>query len=140
MVEGTINGFKFQAPLEPDGKKSHWLKVEKPMLKAINAEVGDTVTLEIASIKEWPDPKVPADLKAALVGHPEAHAVWLDTTPMARWDWVRWLGSTKNPETRKKRIGVALSKLESGMRRPCCFNRAMCTDPSVANNGILIEQ
>jgi hypothetical protein len=27
-IEGTLNGFAFQAMLEPDGKKSHWLKVD----------------------------------------------------------------------------------------------------------------
>ncbi|KKU82000.1 MAG: hypothetical protein UY09_C0025G0017 [Parcubacteria group bacterium GW2011_GWA2_47_8] len=29
MVEGTINGFRFQAALEPDGKGSHWFRVDK---------------------------------------------------------------------------------------------------------------
>jgi len=26
-IKGTLNGFPFQATLEPDGQKSHWLKV-----------------------------------------------------------------------------------------------------------------
>src|SRR5512132_745359 len=46
-IEGTINGFAFQATLEPDGQKSHWLKVDRKLSKAARAEAGDMVTLEI---------------------------------------------------------------------------------------------
>jgi hypothetical protein len=135
MVEGKINHLRFQAPLEPDGRSGHWLKVEKDMLAAAKE---DTITLEIEPIKKWPEPKMPADLKKALTASPTAYETWKDITPAARWDWVRWIGSTKNAETRKKRIGVALSKMNAGNRRPCCFNRNSCTEPEVSNNGILI--
>src|SRR2546423_15234191 len=41
-VEGTINGVSFQATLEPDGKKSHWLKVDSKLREtAGGAEAGD---------------------------------------------------------------------------------------------------
>lgn len=139
MVEGTLNGFRFRTALEPDGKGSHWFAVDKTVRAASHAEVGDTVTLVIAPIKEWPEPKVPEDLKTALAAAPQAHNLWMAITPMARWDWIRWVGSTKQPETRKRRIEVACSKLKAGERRPCCFNRTQCTDPSVSNNGVLLE-
>lgn len=139
MVEGTINDFHFQVLLEPDGKGSHWFEIDKKISKATGANAGDTVTLAVEPIKIWPNPDVPTDLKNALADTPEAQAMWLDITPMARWDWIRWIRSTKNAETRKKRIQVALSKLKSGERRPCCFNRSMCTDPSVSNNGVLLD-
>jgi hypothetical protein len=139
MAEGTINDFSFQAPLEPDGVGGHWLKVEKAMREKAKTHEGDRVTIEIEPIKEWPEPKVPADLKKALTDSPTAHATWMDITPMARWEWIRWIGATKNPQTRNKRIGVALSKMNAGSRRPCCFNRSACTDPTVSNNGILLE-
>jgi hypothetical protein len=138
MVAGTINGRPLQAPLEPDGQSGHWLKVEKNMLAATKADEGETVMVEIEPIKEWPEPKVPADLKKALTDTPTAYSTWKDITPAARWDWIRWIGATKNPETRKKRIGVALSKMNAGSRRPCCFNRNSCTEPEVSNNGILL--
>ena len=34
MVEGTLNGCPFQAPLEPDGKGSHWLRVDATLRAA----------------------------------------------------------------------------------------------------------
>jgi len=139
MVAGTINDFRFQAALEPDGQGSHWFKLDDAMRKAVQADVGDTVTLAIEPVKEWTEPNVPADLKKALAASPQAQTIWREITPMARWDWIRWIGSTKNPETRRHRIEVALSKLNAGNRRPCCFNRTVCTDPYVSNNGVLLE-
>ena len=139
MVEGTINGFGFQAALEPDGKGSHWFRVDKTMREAAGADAGDTVTLEIEPTREWPEPKVPADLKNALTADPLAHALWMDITPMARWDWIRWIGSTRQPETRRRRIETACSKLTAGQRRPCCFNRSVCTEPAISRNGVLID-
>jgi hypothetical protein len=139
MVVGTINSFRFQAALEPDGKGSHWFRADKTMSKAIGADAGDTVMLAIEPVKEWSEPNVPADLKNALAVVPQAHTLWMEITPMARWDWIRWIGSTKQPETRRRRIETALSKLKAGDRRPCCFNRTICTEPYVSNNGVLLE-
>lgn len=137
MVEGTINDYPFQAALEPDGRGSHWLKVDKTMLEAAHADLGDTVTLEIEPVKVWPEPEVPSDLKKALQANKDAYETWMDITPIARWDWIRWINSTKNPQTRKIRIEKTFSKFKNGIRRPCCFNRTMCTVPDVSNNGVL---
>src|SRR3989344_3115045 len=139
MVEGTINGFRFKAALEPDGKGSHWFRVDENMRKAARVDAGDTATLAIEPAKEWPEPKMPADLKKALVASPQANKIWMDITPMARWEWIRWIRSPKKPETRRRRIETACSKLKAGNRRPCCFNSSMCTEPDVSNNGVLIE-
>jgi len=134
MVEGTINGSHFEAPLEPDGKGSHWFKIEKSM----KAKAGDTATLEIAPIEAWPEPTIPADFKRALTSAPKSLKVWNEATPIAHWDWIRWVGMSKNPATRKKHIVVALSKLAHRERRPCCFNRSVCCEPAVSNNGVLL--
>lgn len=139
MVEGTINGFHFQTVLEPDGRGSHWFRVDKTMSEAIGKKAGDTVTLEIFPIKEWIEPEVPEDFKKALATTPKAQDLWKDITPNARWDWIRWIRAVKTKETREKHIEVALSKLNKGMRRPCCFNRNVCTEPSVSHNWVLLE-
>ena len=81
-IEGTINGVPFQATLEPDGQKSHWLKVDRKLSEAAGAEAGDVVTLEIAPAAEEPEPEVPADLRKALAAAaPKARALWSDITP-----------------------------------------------------------
>ncbi|HEU5121770.1 MAG TPA: YdeI/OmpD-associated family protein [Candidatus Saccharimonadales bacterium] len=138
MVKGTINGYAFQSVLEPDGKWSHWFRADESLQKQIGAKAGDTVVLDIESTKEWPEPDLPQDLKLALQSHPQASAMWKAITPMARWDWIRWIRGTKDPETRKRRIEASMSKMKAGERRPCCFNRAMCTDPYVSKSGVLL--
>jgi hypothetical protein len=139
MVKGTINDFRFQTPLEPDGNGSHWFKVGTSLRKSAGVEAGDTATLSIEPTKEWPEPNVPADLKIALDANPQAQTLWTRITPMARHEWIRWIGSTAQSETRKRRIETSLSKLRAGERRPCCFNRNVCCVPQVSKNGVLLE-
>ena len=114
MVEGTINGFRFQATLEPDGRGSHWLRVDEAMIKNAHVSAGNTALLVIEPTKEWPEPEVPEDLNKALAAAPQVQKLWMDITPMARWEWIRWIRSTKQPETRRRRIEVACSKLKAG--------------------------
>jgi hypothetical protein len=85
------------------------------------------------------EPRIPKDSQAALASAPEVSEVWNDITPMARWEWIRWISATKNPETRKRRIRVGISKLRSGKRRLCCFDLAACTDPDLSKSGKLVE-
>ena len=81
-IEGTINGFPFQAMLEPDGQKSHWLKVDRKLSEAAGAHAGDVIMLEIAPAAEEPEPEVPTDLRKALAtAAPKARALWADVTP-----------------------------------------------------------
>ena len=104
VVEGTFNDHAFQLPLEPDGVGSHWLRVSNRMLTAARAEVGDSVSVAVEPMAPWPEPKVPADLAEALASDPETRRLWMDITPVARWDWIRWIGSTRNRDTRAIRI------------------------------------
>jgi hypothetical protein len=123
-VEGIINGHPFRATLEPDGQKSHWLKVNKEMREAAGAQVGDVVPLEILAVGKEPEPQVPVDLRKALAAAPEARAVWSDITPIARRDWIVWITSAKGSETRSRRIHNACEMLAAGKRRVCCFDRS----------------
>jgi hypothetical protein len=139
LVEGTINGFRSKIVLEPDGKGSHWFRLDSDLLESAGIDAGDKVMMAVEPSKEWPEPEVPADLNKALAADRDANALWGKITPMARWDWLRWIRATNNRETRTHRIEVAMSKLRSGERRPCCFNRNQCTEPEVSKSGILIE-
>jgi hypothetical protein len=123
-VDGTLNGCRFHATLEPDGKGGHWLKVDRKMREAAGVAAGDVVTLEITPMAKEPEPKVPVDLRKALAAAPEARAAWLDITPVARRDWIQWIDSAKQAETRERRIRNACSMLADGKRRPCCFDRS----------------
>jgi hypothetical protein len=124
-IEGTINGSPFQAALEPDGEKSHWLKVDRKLSEAAGADAGDVVTLEIAPAGKDTEPEVPTDLRKALAAAaPKTRTVWSDITPNARRDWIHWITSAKQEETRTRRIKNACSMLAAGKRRVCCFDRS----------------
>jgi hypothetical protein len=93
-VEGTINDHPFKATLEPDGQGRQL------------------------------EPKVPADLRRALAAAPKARASWSDITPNARRDWIQWITSARQAETRARRVHSACDMLASGKRRVCCFDRS----------------
>jgi hypothetical protein len=138
-VKGVMNRHAFQTVLEPDGRRGHWLKVDTKLQKSLALSQGETVALEVEPTKDWPEPDIPRDFQTALADAPDISELWKDITPMARWEWVRWINATKNPETRKRRVEVGISKLRSGKRRPCCFDLAACTDPDLSKNGRLVE-
>jgi hypothetical protein len=124
-IEGTINGFPFKAALEPDGQKSHWLKVDRKLSKAAGADAGDIVTLQIAPAGKETEPEVPPDLRNALAAAaPKVRVVWSEITPNARRDWIHWITSAKQADTRARRVKNACSMLAAGKRRVCCFDRS----------------
>lgn len=122
---GVLNGAKFRAMLEPDGRGGHWLKVSRVLRLRAGAEPGDTVRVELIPASEEPEPRVPADLRRALSAAGAAvRTAWRGVTPAARRDFVHWVTSPKRADTRAKRIEVACDMLSKGKRRPCCFDRS----------------
>src|SRR5882724_8371877 len=114
MVEGVINSLPFRAALEPDGKGSHWLRVNQAMHDAACADAGDAVTVEITRVGEEPELRMPMDLRKALAATPPAQASWADITPMARRDWIFSICTARQAETRTRRIETACDLLPSG--------------------------
>ncbi|HET6434880.1 MAG TPA: YdeI/OmpD-associated family protein [Xanthomonadaceae bacterium] len=123
-IEGTLDGQPFKATLEPDGQGSHWLKVPRALREAAAVDAGDDVALTIAPAAKEPEPRVPADLRQALAAAPEAQAQWKTLTPAARRDFIQWLATAKQAETRARRIRNACDMLAAGKRRICCFDRS----------------
>lgn len=121
-VEGQINGQYFQTLLEPDGQKSHWLKINEQLLKKAGASIGDVVAFTLIAVEQEPEPQIPPDLNQALQARAEALATWQDTTTIARLDWIHWITSAKQAKTRSKRIIDACDMLSSGKKRVCCFD------------------
>ena len=83
-VQGTINGHGFQTVLEPDGYFGHWMRMDGKLQHSAALSAGDTATLEIEPLKNWPEPKVPQDLDTALAAAPQKiQDLWKDITLMA---------------------------------------------------------
>jgi hypothetical protein len=109
-VEGTAGGFPFRAPFDESGR----IQFSEALQRAIGAKAGNKLAVEITRVGEEPEVRVPEDLRAALSRTPAAQSLWAEITPMARREWVRWIASAKQAETRARRIEV----LESALRKP----------------------
>lgn len=121
-VRGTVNGHPFEATLDPDGQRSHWLKVSKELREAAGARIGEVVTVQISPADPEPEPLLPDDLRKALAASSDAKVGWEATTTIARLDWIHWIESAKQAKTRKDRVHSACDMLSSGKKRVCCFD------------------
>lgn len=121
MIEGVINGFPFRTTLEAGEPAGRVIRLNRALRIAAGVSVGDSVALEITRIGEEPECRVPRDLCHALADAPSAEGLWSKITPRARRDWILWIISAKQSETRRGRIAKACSMLTAGKRRPCCF-------------------
>lgn len=65
--------------------------------------------------------RLPPDFQKAIRAVPAVQALWEDITPLARSEWICWVTSGKKAETRTIRIKKGISKMQGGMRRPCCW-------------------
>lgn len=63
----------------------------------------------------------PADLEKLLKSDKEILAAWEDITPLARNEFICWVESAKQPETRARRVRRTGEELAEGKRRPCCW-------------------
>lgn len=138
MVKGTINGVDFKIPLEPDGKGSHWLELDPLLNKEIGGDIGETVFMTMKQMDEWIEPEIPEDIMDAIT-KADVLEQWHAITTRSRWEWIRWIRSTKSERTRNKRISVACSKLQDGDKNPCCFNASLCTVTDVSKSGVLLD-
>lgn len=139
-VHATLQGDPFDTVVEPDGRRGHWIRVAGVGGQASALNDGDLASLTLQVAPDWPEPDVPTDLDTALTeAPPTVRDRWDDITPMARWEWVRWVQATRNAQTRQRRVEVTVSKLDDGKRRPCCFDLSACTDPQLARSGKLRE-
>lgn len=139
MLMGRISflDLDITVPLEPDGNQSHWFEIDPLNLSSTQLAPDCLIPFTLELLDDWEEPIIPRDLMDALTYH---HLVdtWDCLSVKARWDWIRWIQFTKNPDTRNKRIQVTCSKLNKGEKRPCCFDRSRCTITAVSKSGKLI--
>ena len=116
-IAGTIQGFPFRTSVMPDGKGGHSMMVNKAMRAGGKVGPGDQVTVVFEVDTATREPKVPADLKAAIASSGKAKATWDDITPRARGEWVEHVEGAKRAETRLRRIATTVERLGKGERR-----------------------
>jgi hypothetical protein len=102
-IHGTINGHAFETILEPDGLLGHGMNVDARLGRRAGVHAGTDAVIEIEPPKARHEPRVPQDLRTVLDDAPaKIRTTWKDITPMARWEWVRWVKATRDPHTRRR--------------------------------------
>ena|SRR6266571_328741 len=96
-VQGTINGYRFQAVLEPDGYFGHWMRIDEKQQRAAAVSAGDTATLAIEPLKDWPEPTVPQDLDTALAAAPRISKTY--GKPLRQWRAGNGFAGSMQPTT-----------------------------------------
>ncbi|MFV0466828.1 MAG: YdeI/OmpD-associated family protein [Lachnospiraceae bacterium] len=137
MANVQIRDHHFTVPLEPDGAFSHWFFVPNALLSTLDPT--SEIELSMSLCTDWPEPEMPLDMQEAILSE-HLEAEWEKVTVKAKWEWIRWVRSTENPQTRSKRVLVMCSKLSQGKRRPCCFDTSRCTLTEVSKSGKLLDK
>jgi Domain of unknown function (DUF1905) len=69
-VTGLINGTPFRTVVEPDGRRGHWLKVDKTLQPAPGSGQGADVAVELEPTKDWSEPDIRRTFRALLPARP----------------------------------------------------------------------
>ena len=115
-VKGTINGSEFQTSIFPDGEGGFHMMVNKNMQRDAKAKPGDVVKVVMQMDVEQREIAVPDDIKAAMGRNKEAQAGFAKMTPSARKEYVDWITSAKQQQTRERRIEKAIPMIAEGKR------------------------
>lgn len=142
-VSGTLEGQAFTATLEPDGEGSHWFKVPRALHEAASAGAGTTVAVVLVPVHKQPEPKLRADLKQALAASPAATVQWKAITPAARRDFIQWIATAKQAQTRERRIRSGCDMLEAGKKAHLLFRSFRDVQPRqhrrAGGNGVRVN-
>ncbi len=113
-VKGTINDYPFRSTALPMGDGKHYLVVGKEIRDAIAVAQGDTVKVWLELDLEERRVEVPEQLTQALGSRPQAAAAFERMTYSHQKEWINWIMSAKQAETRLRRVEKALDMIAQG--------------------------
>lgn len=113
-VKGTINGHPFRTTALPMGDATPYLVVGKEIRELIHAVPSDTVKVVLELDTEERSLELPDGLKQALASHPQAAEIFERMTYSHKMEWVNWIFSAKQAETRQRRIEKAIVQISQG--------------------------
>jgi hypothetical protein len=104
---------------EPGARLSHLVLLESE--SDVDAEfkgwLAGAYELGAGKIARAESAKTPPDLGKALTTSSKATATWQACTDAMRRDWVLWIESAKQAETRARRIAQTIEKLAAGKKK-----------------------
>ncbi len=116
-VRGFIDVEAFRTSLLPGGDGTHYLYVSQPLQKKINKTAGDFVMVQFETDQEKRTVDVPEEIIDAFSVSRKALETFTNFSYSHKKELLQWIYSTRNPETRERRIIKAIMMLEN-YRKP----------------------
>ncbi len=112
-IQAVIAGQPYRGSLMPMGDGTFCLGVLKSIQETAGVKYGDTIDVLIELDTEPRTVEPPADLANALARDKRAAASWEKLSFTNKKEMARSLEEAKKPETRKKRLAAAVTKLRA---------------------------
>jgi len=113
-VRGTINGVPFRRSIHPRDDGRHFMMLNRQMREEAGMMVGEPVQVVMELDTGERTVEVPPDLAEALDADAAFGEAYAKLAHSRRFEFVRWLNGTKNPETRQRRIARIKEMVAAG--------------------------
>jgi hypothetical protein len=143
-VKGDINGFVFSSSLFPTGDGHHFLVVNKEMQRGGRVQLGMEARFQMEpDSSDRPTPAAP-EFDRVIRESRAAQKFFESLSPSTRNEIARFIGSAKNPETRRRRAEHAVERLmetmEAEIELPPLIRRMMALNPLAAEGWSLMPR
>jgi len=113
-VKGTINGYPYRSTALPMGDGTHYLVVGRDIRDHVHATEGDTIKVIMELDTEERQVEIPEVLQNAMKSHPNAVEAFDRMTYSHKKEWINWILSAKQVETRQRRAEKAIATFSQG--------------------------
>ena len=110
-IIATFDGEPYRGSIVPMGGGQHILGITKAIRQAVGKDIGDRVHVVLERDAEERTVELPDDLAGELKANSAARKAFEKLSYTRRREIVRALEEAKKPETRKRRLEVALKTL-----------------------------
>lgn len=113
-ITGSVNGCKVRGSLGLDGS-NYFLSIGPVWRRDNGLDVNAKV--DVVLFPEGPQTEsMSPDIKNSLEANPQANVFFQSLATFYRRNYIKWIESTKRPETRSKRIDEMIKLLEAGQK------------------------
>ncbi len=110
------NAIEYRGSLAKMGMPCHILGITKEIRYQLGKTFGDEIQVELEKDTEERVVTVPEDIRSLMNTQPKARKFFESLSYTDQKEYIRWIESTQNPETRARRIGIFMEKLKANKR------------------------
>jgi len=103
----------YRGSLVKMGYPCHILGITKEIRQQLGKSLGDTIKVEIEQDVELREVSIPDDVKALMEKDKKGKKYYESLSYTDRKEYMRWIESAKQAETRERRIGIFLDKINN---------------------------